>query len=228
MRPYNLIKTSFPVLLALGLFFATSCKNKEQGVSSQDTTSSSGGRKMSNFQYLRQCMIGDFSSMQQAQMDSDYFDIRLRMVPIWEANEQAFYLYVEQAVASSISKPYRQRIYKVIKEDDNQFVSYIYTVARPERLTGKSSDDPIFKQLTADSLQLKDGCEVRLKYDVASLSFTGSTGDQTCPSDRSGASWATSKVSITETQMISWDQGWNSEGKQVWGAIKGGYIFVKQ
>jgi hypothetical protein len=28
--------------------------------------------------------------------------------------------------------------------------------------------------------------------------------------------------------MVSWDQGWNGEGKQVWGATKGGYIFVKQ
>jgi hypothetical protein len=96
------------------------------------------------------------------------------------------------------------------------------------RLTGKTSDDPIFKQLTPDSLQIKDGCEVHLMFDVESLTFSGSTGEKTCPSDRSGASWTSSKVNIDETKMVSWDQGWNNEGKQVWGAIKGGYIFMKQ
>jgi CpeT/CpcT family (DUF1001) len=186
------------------------------------------GRKMSNFQFLRQCMIGDFSSTMQAASDSDFFDIRLRMVPIWESNEEVFYLYVEQAVAASLNKPYRQRIYKVVKENDNAFTSYIYTVTQPLRLTGAMSDNTIFKQLTPDSLQLKDGCEVRLQFDTNSLSFVGSTGEKTCPSDRSGASWATSKVEINEDKMVSWDQGWNSEGKQVWGAIKGGYIFMKQ
>ena len=191
-------------------------------------TSSEGGRKMSNFQYLRQCMIGNFSSATQAASDSDFFDIRLRMVPIWTATEKEFYLYVEQSVATSQDKPYRQRIYKVVQENDNSFVSYIYTVNQPLRLTGQNSDAPIFKQLTPDSLLLKDGCEVRLSFDTKTLSFLGSTGEKTCPSDRSGAAWATSKVDINETRMISWDQGWNQEGKQVWGAVKGGYIFVKE
>jgi CpeT protein len=27
--------------------------------------------------------------------------------------------------------------------------------------------------------------------------------------------------------LLSWDRGWDVNGKQVWGAEKGGYIFVK-
>jgi hypothetical protein len=27
--------------------------------------------------------------------------------------------------------------------------------------------------------------------------------------------------------MISWDQGWNDQGVQVWGAEKGGYEFLR-
>jgi hypothetical protein len=27
--------------------------------------------------------------------------------------------------------------------------------------------------------------------------------------------------------MISWDRGYNDAGEQVWGAEKGGYIFLK-
>jgi hypothetical protein len=28
--------------------------------------------------------------------------------------------------------------------------------------------------------------------------------------------------------MVSWDRGFDKEGKQVWGAQKGGYRFVKK
>jgi hypothetical protein len=204
------------------LFFGTtailiSCSTKDLSQGKTDT-----------FEYLKKCMSGEFSSMLQSQQDSDFFDIRLRMVPIWSSTPSVFYLYVEQAVSTSIDKPYRQRIYKVEKLSDNDFVSHIYTVASPSRLIGKKGDDPIFQQLTADSLQIKDGCEVFLKYHSSTKDFSGATKDGTCPSERQGAKYASSKVTITADQMVSWDQGWNEEGKQVWGATKGGYIFVKQ
>jgi hypothetical protein len=220
-------QASFLLGIILMCAALAACNTSKQTTISTPS-SEQGGRRMSNLQFLRQCLIGDFSSAVQAQSDSDFFDIRLRMVPIWPADESTFYLYVEQAVATSIDKPYRQRIYKVIKDDNTHFTSYIYTVSNPLRLAGKNADDAIFTQLTPDSLILKDGCEVKLTMDQEKMTFAGSTGDRTCPSDRSGAAWTTSKVTIDETKMISWDQGWNAEGKQVWGAVKGGYIFLKQ
>lgn len=184
--------------------------------------------KSDNFEHLRNCMSGNFSSQLQSEQDSDYFDIRLRMVPIWTSSSSKFFLYVEQAVSTSLDKPYRQRIYKVEKISDIEFVSHIYNVASPSRLVGKNGDDSIFKQLTEDSLQIKDGCEVFLHYNTKTNDFSGSTKENSCPSDRQGAKFASSKVTINSDQMVSWDQGWNEEGKQVWGATKGGYIFIKE
>lgn len=174
-------------------------------------------------------MSGSFSSAEQSKNDSDYFDIRLRMVPIWKekSNKNQFYLYVEQAVATSLQKPYRQRIYKVERTNGEEFISSIYTVNGQERFINKNADDPIFKIISPDSLQLKSGCEVYLTFDPQTKSFGGSTKDGLCPSDRNGASYTTSRVNIYEDKMISWDQGWNKENKQVWGATKGGYIFKK-
>ncbi len=182
------------------------------------------------FRYLKACMSGDFSSEEQSKNDSDFFDIRLRMVPIWESasTSRTFYLYVEQAVATSVEKPYRQRVYRVELTEQGEIISRIFTVQGPERLTNKNAQDPIFKQLTPDSLQIKDGCEVYLTYDKATQSFGGSTKDRTCPSDRNGASYTTSRVNIYNDQMISWDQGWDKNDQQVWGATKGGYIFKKK
>jgi CpeT protein len=184
-------------------------------------------RKMDSFTYLKKCMRGDFSSTEQSLHDSDYFDIRLRMIPIWEATPERFYLYVEQAVSTSLDKPYRIRVYEVVKSDRENFTSYIYKLKNPERFIGKKEQDPIFNTFTADSLELLEGCEVKLRFDENKWEFNGATGEKTCPSERSGASWATSKVTMNDERMISWDQGWDKEGKQVWGAVKGGYVFKK-
>ena len=215
------------VLLALTVW-TISCSERST-VSTQDSEiESPDKRRMDNFTYLFQCMQGDFSSEEQSKNDTDYFDIRLRMVPVWQKSNSLFYLYVEQAMSTSLDKPYRQRFYKVEKVDETHFVSHIYMINNPARFVGKKSDDAIFNNITPDSLQLKDGCEVYLSFNDITKTFEGATKDNTCPSERSGAKFATAKVNLSDTEMRSWDQGWNAEGKQVWGATKGGYIFVKQ
>ena len=122
------------------------------------------------FQYLQQCMSGSFSSELQSKQDSDFFDIRLRMVPIWTPSSTEFFLYVEQARADMLDKPYRQRIYKVVKEDNTHFTSYIYMAPNQELLVGKESNDSVFSTFTADSLKIKDGCEVHLTFNAANQS----------------------------------------------------------
>jgi CpeT protein len=64
-------------------------------------------------------MTGTFSSAAQAAADPDnFFDIRLQMVPIWTDRAEpdgARWLYVEQASAEALDRPYRQRVYRVSK-----------------------------------------------------------------------------------------------------------------
>ena len=185
-------------------------------------------REQEPFSLLRQYMSGSFSSELQSKSDSDYFDIRLRMEPIWKTSESEFYLYVEQAMSTALDKPYRQRIYRVVKQSDDRFISYIYTMNAPQRFTGKRGSDDVFNTITPDSLKVLEGCEVTLKFNRELLQFEGATADKTCPSTRSGASYTSSKVVIGAQGMNSWDQGWNDAGTQVWGATKGGYSFLKQ
>ena len=78
-----------------------------------------------------------------------------------------------------------------------------------------------------DKHNKKEGCEVILNRDSRNT-YVGSTGIKTCPSELRGASYASSKVSITERGMVSWDQGFNKDNIQVWGATKGGYVFDKK
>ncbi|HDR04273.1 MAG TPA: hypothetical protein ENN84_03365, partial [Candidatus Marinimicrobia bacterium] len=57
--------------------------------------------------------------------------------------------------------------------------------------------------------------------------FIGNTKARQCGGSLRGAAYATSEVTITPSRLISWDRGFNSEGEQLWGAVKGGYIFDK-
>ncbi|MBY0262669.1 MAG: chromophore lyase CpcT/CpeT, partial [Phycisphaerales bacterium] len=82
--------------------------------------------------------------------------------------------------------------------------------------------------LTPEQLQLKDGCAVIMRLETAGGRFAGGTVGSGCPSTLRGATYATSEVTLTQDTLLSWDRGYDAAGEQVWGAKKGGYVFVKQ
>jgi len=195
--------------------FLTLCCN------SAKTNSSSTS---SGLNELISIMQGNYSSEKQSIKDTSYFNISLRMVPIWKS--KGHYLYVEQAMFKKQEKPYRVRIYKISQREENEFISEIHTLKNEKDWIGKWKTPEAFDALSENDIELKQGCGVVLKR-IGKNKFEGQTGDKTCPSELRGASYATSKVTVFENEIISWDQGFDKEGKQVWGAKKGGYEFVK-
>jgi CpeT protein len=192
-------------------------------------TTSRNSEKVANqdLELLVHYMTGSFSSQAQSERDSDFFDIRLRIVPIWKADQANHWLYVEQATAAAESKPYRQRVYKVEKEATGGFKSIVYTLPDPANWAGKFKTPEAFDKLKPSELSLRDGCTVFLKKQKDGT-FTGATQGIGCESTLRGAKYASSKVIVTKTELRSWDQGFNEKGEQVWGATKGGYEFVKK
>jgi hypothetical protein len=179
-----------------------------------------------NLNKLITMMTGSFSSGVQAKNDSSYFDIRLHISRIWQDRKDGIYLYVEQAMAARQDKPYRQRIYKVMALSDSTFESAVYTMKDPLRFTGAWQNPAILGALSPDSLEARTGCSVFLTLNGES--FSGSTKGNECPSDLRGAAWASSEVTLNMRGMNSWDRGFDKQGKQVWGAVKGGYQFLKE
>ena len=169
-------------------------------------------------------MQGTYSSEVQSKKDTSYFNISLRMVPIWQ--ERGYYLYVEQAMFENQEKPYRVRIYKLSHSAADEYVSEVYTFKNEKEWIGKWNNPASFDALNIEDIELKSGCEVIMKRSGKNK-FIGETGQKTCKSELRGASYATSKVSVLRKKILSWDQGFDSEDKQVWGATKGGYIFDK-
>lgn len=179
-----------------------------------------------DFLLLIDWMTGEFSSTEQAANDSDYYDITLMMTQIWPEKKTGAWLYVEQAVASVPAEPYRQRVYFVRELGDGQFSSDVYLIPDEKKYIGAWKDPSTFAELSQFDLNYKDGCAVFLDYD--GFQFSGGTNEGTCKSDFRGASYASSEVKITKGVLESWDRGYDAEGKQVWGAEKGGYIFKEK
>lgn len=173
---------------------------------------------------LKTYMTGTFNSAAQAARDTTYFDITLHMYPIW-TDREGCWLYVEQAVTARQEKPYRQRIYKLEQTGAQRFVSKVYTIKNEKDYVNAWKTPGAFDRLTLEGIELKSGCEVVLQ--PSGRQFSGATGDKTCPSELRGASYATSRVTVFPDKILSWDQGFDAAGKQVWGATAGGYEFLK-
>jgi CpeT protein len=176
---------------------------------------------------LASSMSGEFSSEKQSKKDTTYFHIKLRMKPIWQKNRDDYWFYVEQALATKQDKPYRQRVYHLYKQDDTTVVSKVFEIRNPLKYAGGWNDDSKLRGLSPDSLIDRQGCSIFLKKTGKGV-FSGSTPGKECLSSLRGASYATSEVSIYPDRLISWDRGWDKENKQVWGAEKGGYVFLKE
>lgn len=174
---------------------------------------------------LAAIMEGSYSSAEQARTDTSYFDIELEMKRIWRERTDGVWLYVEQAAADSKAKPYRQRVYHLHQLDDSTFTSDIHTIKGGEQFFGAYMDAPKLAALQPDSLALLEGCTITLH--LRGDAYVGSTNGQDCPNTRAGAAYATSEVVLGPDRMVSWDRGYSEAGEQVWGAEKGGYVFVK-
>lgn len=186
----------------------------------------SASAQQPEFDKLLEFMSGSFTSEQQAKEDSTYLHITLDMVPVFPRSEEGRWLYVEQAAAVRPEKPYRQRLYHLQQLDDSTFASTIYALKEPDEYVGASTaPGKLFGMDIGKVAKEVVGCAVTLK--LRKDQFIGSTNEKDCANVWSGASYATSSVEIANAKLLSWDQGWNDMGEQVWGAENGPYVFLK-
>ena len=186
---------------------------------------------------LASLMEGSFSSEVQAVADHDFYDIRLEMKRIWEGKgDGGVWLYVEQATATALDKPYRQRVYHLTSStyrsgdgaEKRVYVSEVWMLpGDPLVYAGAAADPSKLDKLTPAELSRRDGCEVWLVM-AADGTFAGSTLGVACGSDRQGAVYASSMVKVNPEGLTTWDRGFDASGKQVWGSVKGAYEFKRR
>lgn len=172
---------------------------------------------------LADYLTGHFSSLKQSQTDMQYFDIHLHAARIWKDRSDGPWIYVEQARGDALNEPYRQRVYHVVQLDDGTFASHVFELPNPDKAVGAWKDESLLAGVTPQMLVTRAGCTVYMKYEDGK--FVGGTKEKECKSTLRGATYATSEVVATPEGLRTWDRGYDADGKQVWGAKAGPYVF---
>ncbi len=187
-----------------------------------------------NISEVRSNLVGSFDSSAQAAAEPEYFTITLHTAEVWPQRADGPWIYVEQAMAGMADKPYRQRVYRLsaLPGSEDRVKSEVFELPGTmdevvKNYAGAWKLPEPLKGLTPDKLVAREGCAITLTRDEKSGSWIGSTAGDSCKSTLRGASYATSEVTMTKTMLQSWDRGFDASGKQVWGAVKGPYIFLK-
>ncbi len=174
---------------------------------------------------LADWLCGSFSSAAQAARHNDFYDIRLHTTRIWKARDDGPWLYVEQAAASALETPYRQRVYHLVGTERGLRSDVYELPGNPLDWAGAWDRPQDFETLTPGDLSERSGCALQLERRAGA--WVGSTNGTGCASQLRGATYATSEVRVTPGLLTSWDRGFDADGNQVWGATARPYEFVR-
>lgn len=205
-------KHSAIFLLLLSVFFQVKAQNKAGNIDLKKL-------------YLN--MLGTYHNGLQAKTDNNFEQILLKTTPIWQNEKFAYWLFVEQSNTKDWSKKYNQCIYKLFKMNDSVLVKQTYLIAEPKHLKGKWKNKKYIQQLSSKNIILKKGCAVFYTKNKEGV-FIGRTHDTDCPNNVNGALFETKIETITPHYLLILNQGFDANGKQVWGETKNGYKFLRQ
>ena len=132
-------------------------------------------------------MAGEFDTFAQVARDAaagaayKHVGAVLRVVPVAGAGlpgpGQAFYL--EQALAESEDKPYRQRVV-LLTRLDGRLVNRLYRLKQPEAFVGAWREPARLAGLAREELQLDEGCDLFWTR-ASDTRFTGVAGSRNLP-----------------------------------------------
>ncbi|PZV15779.1 MAG: chorismate mutase [Leptolyngbya sp.] len=144
------------------------------------------------------------------------------------ADPQSIFLYQEQAMSTSLDKPYRQRFLQISPSPLSQSVrSRSYKPTDPTRWSGlcDRAADSIERTVNLSDLGTPV-CNVFLKR--VDTGYMGNTPIDGCPANVRGAVRITNHIELTIASMNTWDRGFDTQGKQVWGAKTESYQFRRK
>ncbi len=219
---------SFGLVLGCTALSTAGCGTLALGQLGLDTAGLFDGEAHEKAVY--QLLEGDFDSSGQATKDSGYDAISLRMCGLEVPDIGERVLYVEQAFASRLEAPYRQRLYSV-EAINGQVAVLPFTLADQfavKMINACDRDDLEQVSEVIDSAWLTEelGCTLWLESD-GDGTYAGGTDGTLCSTTIGDAVFTTTEVVLESMSISLWDRGWVSENRQVWGAVDGPYTFKR-
>lgn len=158
---------------------------------------------------------GRFDNVGQADKDVDQRAIMLTMVPVLEGRDDGHWRYVEQAMMLKSDRPYGQRVYRVHAGEDGEVLAELFSIDQPHRFVQGWNGGKL-AQLRHEELRPLAGCTLHLRAEGDA--WRGGTEGKGCESKRGGASYSTSEITIDAKGVRVWERGFDTAGKEVWGA----------
>lgn len=202
---YSNVNYFYPLLL---LLFLSSCNFKATPEEEE------------LYSYLQ----GTFTSENQSQQDSTYYNITLNLAHIWQETGK-HWIYVEQAVSNALHNPYTQRIYLVTKDSIDRLIMKPYRLENPGEFIGGWREPSMFDSLSPKDLSPLSGCDLYFRKKEGL--YVGETEGKKCKSFQTGSNYSINHCIVSKNKLISWGRGYDENEKQVWGKTEGGYIFDK-
>ena len=178
---------------------------------------------------LQQRLEGAFSSEAQAREDPDYFDVRFHVLPLWRSRSDYRWIYVERAVPGRPEAPYRQTVYRLgddpfARKSGSRYELLAYSLSDPGRFAGAALDPAKLDAMTPADLVARPRCTVQLVQGDGG-DFAGGTRGRDCPGETPGVAYVTSEWTVGRETLRVWDRAFDAEGRLVWGATRGPYLF---
>jgi hypothetical protein len=177
---------------------------------------------------LARYLTGAFDTTALAARDPDFEAVLFTACPVRAPELGPRALYVEQALVATPERPYRQRLY-VIEPGPGPGAgarSRVFEFREPGAFVGLCARGAGAPAIAGGAVEEKPGCGVDLAW--SGERFVGATAGTSCANARKGARYATSEVALDATTFSSWDRGFDADGRQVWGATSGPYVFVRK
>lgn len=176
---------------------------------------------------VAQYLIGVMDTSEQAAKNNDVSNVTMTTCKVKvEGSTDAIYLYQEQAIEPKLDQPYRQRFLQLSPNSQSQTVrSLSFRPVDSKKWTNFCNQPESVRVVQARDLGTPF-CSVFLKQ--SGDGFVGRTPIDGCPANVRGAVRITNQITLRRDRMETWDRGFDSNRKQVWGAEAEAYQFRKR
>jgi hypothetical protein len=186
-------------------------------------TNNSQAQTISHVEEVVSHLVGIMDTSAQSRVNSQRVNVQMTTCKVQLTDDlNSVYLYQEQALSNKLNQPYRQRILKIIPLENNIVESKAYKLIDEKQFINFCKQSEGDKMLQKTDLT-ESICSVFLRP-VVSI-YIGETPPKGCVANVRGAVKITNKIILHSQGMDTFDQGFDAEGKQVWGAVNDSYQF---
>ncbi len=183
--------------------------------------------KSVDINHLVSLMEGTFSNKEQSQEDSAFDNIIIHSKKIWTDRTDGKWLYFEETDSDSIDKHVRNYVRQVTSTYEGRFRADDFLIPNSQNFAGEWMKENPLSELTPDSLNMINGCEVIYTLMNDTL-YEGMTEGKDCRGLDDTSGYLISEVIITNDMIINWASVIDSDknGNPL-STFKGRYFFKR-